>query len=121
MIAATIWLAASVAAAASVAFDLVRRGGQKMWIIDIVWPVTALWAGPIGAWAYWRFGRIGNQRIGKPPEQPFPVIAAKATSHCGAGCTLADLLAAGLAVFVGFATSYPINVMLLHRGLKERM
>jgi hypothetical protein len=95
------WLAASVASASTVAFHLLRAGGQKMWIMNLVWPITALWAGPVGAVGYWRWGRGGNRRAPAHTERTgFAIAAAKATSHCGAGCTLGDLVAviAALAV-----------------------
>ena len=91
------WLIASAVSSAIVVVDLVGRGGQKMWIMDVVWPVTALWAGPFGAWAYFRYGR------GSARDQPFPVVAGKATTHCGAGCTLGDLLGAAAVALVPFA------------------
>lgn len=25
---------------------------QKMWIMDVVWPITALYSGPLGLWFY---------------------------------------------------------------------
>jgi len=40
-------LVAAVLCTAAILTDLVRRGAQKMWIMNVVWPVTALWAGPL--------------------------------------------------------------------------
>ncbi len=37
--------------AAVVTADLTRHR-QTMWIMDIVWPLTALYSGPFGLWAY---------------------------------------------------------------------
>ena len=34
--------------AAIIAIDLVKHP-QKMWIMNVVWPITALYAGPLGA------------------------------------------------------------------------
>jgi len=69
--------------------------------MNVVWPVTALWSGPLGAWAYFRFGRAGSKRAMRearrhhrePPNrtQPFPVFVAKGCTHCGSGCTLDDI------------------------------
>ena len=83
--------------------DLVTGSAQKMWIMDVVWPVTALWAGPLALWSYFRFGRAGSKRAAisaekrgeRPPQktQPMAVAVAKGTSHCGSGCTLGDLVA----------------------------
>ena len=85
-----------VASAAWVIADLLAHRRQKMWIMNVVWPVTALWAGPIGAWAYLRFGRAGG---GKPR---FPIQVAKAATHCGSGCTLGDIGAELLFLVVPF-------------------
>jgi len=35
---------------------------MHMWIMNIVWPITALWSGPAGLWAYFLFGRLSTQR-----------------------------------------------------------
>jgi Domain of unknown function (DUF4396) len=72
----------------TVAVDLAARREQKMWIMYLVWPLTALWAGPLGLWAYLRFGSRPDGG-----SQPFPAVVGKATLHCGAGCTLGDLIA----------------------------
>jgi hypothetical protein len=88
------WLAISVGVASMilVTADLLAGRPQRMKIMNVVWPVTALWSGPLGVWAYFRFGRA--RREGKPQgDQPFPVLVAKGTTHCGSGCTLGDIVA----------------------------
>jgi hypothetical protein len=46
-----------------VAFDVFARGHrQKMWIMEAVWPVTALYFGPLAWWAYRRWGRLNSPR-----------------------------------------------------------
>lgn len=99
----------SVVCAGIVAVE-VAKSPQNMWMMDIVWPITALWSGPIGVWAYRRWGRVGSKRATReakehgrePPDrtQPFFVFAAKAATHCGSGCTLGDIVAELLIVFV---------------------
>jgi hypothetical protein len=86
------WLAVALGAGSMllVAADLAAGRPQPMRIMNVVWPVTALWAGPLGAWAYFRFGRA-EPGGGAPPKQPFPVVVAKGTTHCGSGCTLGDI------------------------------
>jgi hypothetical protein len=77
-----------------VAIDLGRGHRQKMWIMNLVWPITALWAGPLGAWAYFSFGRTSDHGgSDKDGRQAFPVLVAKGTTHCGSGCTLGDIIA----------------------------
>ena len=78
----------------AVVLELARRRDQKMWIMYLVWPLTALWAGPLGLWAYLRLGR---EHEDEGAAQPFPAAVGKAALHCGAGCTLGDLVAETLA------------------------
>ena len=37
--------------------DLLSGYRQHMWIMNLVWPITALYSGPVGLWAYFRMGR----------------------------------------------------------------
>jgi hypothetical protein len=39
------------------------RHPQKMWIMSAVWPITALYFGPIGLWAYFAIGRKSSMSI----------------------------------------------------------
>lgn len=92
-----------IAGAAAVATDLVLRTRQRMWIMNVVWPVTVLWSGPLGGWLYLRYGRSVRRKASR--AEAFPALVAKATTHCGAGCTLGDIgaellfLAAPIALF----------------------
>lgn len=86
-----------------IALDLLRHP-QKMWIMNIVWPVTALYGGPIALMSYFKAGRLsskqsvmaakerGEENLGK--KKPFWQITGVGTTHCGAGCTLGDIIAA---------------------------
>ncbi len=108
-----LFLAASFASAVIIAVDLFALGHrQAMWIMDVVWPVTALWSGPFGLAAYYRWGRAGERKAvmaakeqGRTPPnkaQPFFVLTGKGASHCGAGCTLGDIVAELLILAVPF-------------------
>lgn len=123
-------LALGFACAVMIALDEYRRP-QKMWIMAIVWPVTALFGSVLCLAAYFAWGRApaSGQENDKPP---FPAMVLKGASHCGAGCTLGDIVAEWLAfgvpvvaVWFGwhslFATSYPVNWWLIRAGLKEKM
>lgn len=76
---------------------------QHMWIMNIVWPVTALYSGPIALWAYFKWGRLSShhhmmmakERGEEPPskKKPFWETCSTAATHCGAGCALGDVLA----------------------------
>jgi len=65
---------------------------QKMGIMNIVWPVTALFGSILWLAAYFRWGRAspGDDDEQKPP---MAVMVGKGASHCGAGCTLGDIIA----------------------------
>jgi hypothetical protein len=80
--------------------DELRRP-QKMMIMNFVWPITALYLGPATIWVYLRSGS-------KMAQYPLPQLQRKvrpepgaltreqvtlATTHCGAGCALGDIVA----------------------------
>lgn len=93
-------LALGFASAATIAADVFgRRHRQPMRIMEAVWPVTALYFGPAAVWGYFRFGRPMSHRWltdhdrNEPPAKPRWAATAVAVSHCGAGCTLGDIIA----------------------------
>ena len=74
---------------------------QPMWIMNVVWPATALYFGPLALFFYFRVGRKKRGQLeGSSREQMQTetdqnddwIQIAMATSHCGAGCALADLV-----------------------------
>lgn len=66
------------------------RHPQNMAIMNLVWPVTALFGSVWIVWQYFAYGRpVGND--GR--RTPFPMMVADGTLHCGAGCTLGDICA----------------------------
>ena len=77
-------LAIGVVCSAVISLDETRRP-QKMGVMNAVWPLCALFGGLLWLSFYWRWGRSDD-------EAPMAVSVAKGTSHCGAGCTLGDLL-----------------------------
>lgn len=89
--------------------DVVRRP-QKMGVMNVVWPVTALFGTVFTLWGYVKYGRASgkdamrqargaHQRM--PSEsQPFRAIVGKGASHCGAGCMIGDLIAEWLVFLV---------------------
>jgi hypothetical protein len=75
-----------------------------MWIMNIVWPVTALFGSFWIGWQYFKYGRLSQHRLvheakkrgEDPPNKrltPFPVMVANGALHCGSGCTLGDIAA----------------------------
>jgi hypothetical protein len=111
------WLELLAMASLSLAFVctvvvalLSYAGPQKMWIMNIVWPVTALYSGPLGVWGLWRMGAPPASRVRRErPEardkerpKPFWQQAAVAVTHCGAGCTLGDIIGEWLVFAFGW-------------------
>ena len=89
-------IALGAVCAAAITADEFRHP-QKMWIMNLVWPLTALFGSVLWFAAYRAWGRNamngkgnGNRNGGEPP---FPAMVLKGTSHCGAGCTLGDIIA----------------------------
>jgi branched-subunit amino acid transport protein len=89
--------------AAIIAIDLVRDP-QHMWIMDVVWPVTALFGTGWVLWQYFAYGRLAEHRLAHAAMErdeempskkltPFPIKVANGALHCGSGCTLGDILA----------------------------
>ena len=103
---APVWLIAVSWAALATAFvcagwilyDIYRRGyRQHMRVMEVVWPVTGLYFGPAAVAAFRSWSRPHTQRwqdqYGDPPDNPGYATIAIGVSHCGAGCTLGDLVA----------------------------
>jgi hypothetical protein len=88
----TMSLGTGVVIAAAIAVDEARYP-QKMWIMNLVWPIVALFGSLLAAWGYLAFGRATIQR-----KTPFAVDVAKAACHCGSGCTLGDVVAETLII-----------------------
>ncbi|HVZ54976.1 MAG TPA: DUF4396 domain-containing protein [Pseudolabrys sp.] len=103
-------IAAGFICALIIAFDELRHP-QHMWIMNVVWPTVALFASLAALWAYLSYGRLAThekampamERGEAPPskrETPFPIMVAKGAAHCGAGCSLGDILAEWLTFLV---------------------
>jgi hypothetical protein len=111
MLEAIAWISLCVAflCALIIAGDEVRHP-QKMWVMNIVWPVTALYFSVVALWGYYRIGRkmakngmqgmprsqmSGEQKPRNPQGRPDPTWeqTVVSDSHCGAGCTLGDIIA----------------------------
>ena len=78
---------------------LIGKRRQQMAVMNIVWPVTQLYMGLLGLWAYLALGRSGKskpaQGDGRKNASPRPMWQSVfvATTHCGAGCALGDIVA----------------------------
>lgn len=120
-----VFISAGVLSAALVLADIYLLGYREhMRIMEAVWPLTALYAGPIAVAAYLRWGRpmspkwmeAGGRGMG---GKPFWAGTAVSATHCGAGCVLGDLIAewvvfaaglqlAGLALPVEYPFDYAL-------------
>jgi hypothetical protein len=107
-------IAALLVGAASAVILLVdvRRHPQHMGIMDLVWPITGLYAGPLALWGYYKFGRAAGHG-GHEHGKPFFAAVGIGATHCGAGCTLGDIVAEWLcfavpviAVWFGFQSIF---------------
>ena len=96
-------LSLGVLCAVIIVVDIAQGNRQHMWIMEVVWPVTALYAGPVALYAYYKIGRLSTRRTmhqakeagGKPPakKKSFRQGVALGATHCGSGCALGDVIA----------------------------
>ncbi|WP_267387416.1 DUF4396 domain-containing protein [Sphingomonas sp. GC_Shp_3] len=86
-------LALAFSSAIVIALDELRRP-QKMRIMYVVWPLTALFGSVIWLGAYYKWGRgPADGDFDRQAKPPFAAMVVKGASHCGAGCTLGDIVA----------------------------
>ncbi|MGH9466217.1 MAG: DUF4396 domain-containing protein [Terriglobales bacterium] len=97
--AASLSLALAALCGLWIAGDEARRP-QKMWIMNLVWPLTALFGSGLWLAAYYRWGRAASRERAGVARRPLPfaVMVFKGASHCGAGCALGDLIAEWVAL-----------------------
>ncbi len=133
---AWITLAAGFLSAAVILYDIYgRRLRQPMRVMEAVWPITALYLGPLGWLAYARLGRPKVTRGAEAGEEETPAwqgVFVSAT-HCGAGCTLGDIIGewvvfagtltiAGAALWpeylLDFATAYLLGILFQYFAIK---
>ncbi len=110
------WVAVAVGvlSAAAIAWDIGVAGyRQQMGVMDLVWPITGLYWGPMALWLYFRRARrmspkwaaangVDLEDLMSDEEDDPPTYGAyarknwwaisKGAAHCGAGCSLGDLL-----------------------------
>jgi hypothetical protein len=85
---AWIYLSICFCCAAAIAYDIFVDGHrQAMGVMNAVFPITALYWGPLALAFYARWGRA--TRRGKTP---WWAMMATEVSHCGAGCVLGDVI-----------------------------
>ncbi|HEY4085547.1 MAG TPA: DUF4396 domain-containing protein [Bryobacteraceae bacterium] len=74
--------------------------------MNLVWPITGLYFGPIALWAYLTFGRGASPgQEGRSKQGPFWQKVFVGSSHCGAGCTLGDFAGEWIIFFTGLTVA----------------
>lgn len=92
--------------------DILAGHRQHMMVMNFVYPVTALYAGPLGLLVYYTLSRKSTKKAvmqakdqnRKPPnkQKPFWQSVAVGAMHCGSGCTLGDIIAETVLLFIPF-------------------
>lgn len=104
---ALVWLALAALSVVIIVVDVARGYRQHMRVMEWVWPITSLYFGPIALAIYWRYGRTTTHRYRAEhpdvPEPPYVVRVGISTSHCGAGCTVGDIVAEWLVFALGLS------------------
>ena len=105
---ARVSLALGFVSAGVVAIDIALGRRQMMAVMNAVWPIAALYSVPLGLAAYFWVGRAmppmmhaGPMHHEMPPK-PFWQRVLISTTHCGAGCTVGDVIAEMLLFGGGF-------------------
>ncbi len=138
-------IAIAIGCAITIAVDEVRRP-QRMGIMNVVWPVTALYFSIFGLWAYFTLGirkaksssqtgTTGSGMGGADAKNAPPTVAqvAEGTSHCGAGCMISDvgtefaIAASGFTIFgsvlwteytLDFAVAWAVGILFQYFAIK---
>ena len=87
--------------------DILLGNKQHMMIMNFVWPITGLYAGPLALIAYYTIGKksahkklhMQQHTNMKMPRKPFWQSVVTGALHCGSGCTLGDIVAESLVLF----------------------
>ncbi len=73
---------------------------QPMWQMEAVWAITAVYAGPLAAWAYYRWGRPATDKW-QQQRGPAPRWGLAET-------TVVQTIPGGAASFIGHAIAVPV-------------
>ena len=92
--------------AAAILYDVYGRGyRQRTGVMNAVWPITALYFGPLALPAYHRWGRPRSEKWqkehGAAPEKSLPVAAATGGIPGGAASAVGHVIGVPLVVLTG--------------------
>lgn len=97
-----------VSAVVVVVDDLVHGYRQPVKVMELIWPVTALYFGPAAIAAYNKWGKPQSprwrERHGNPPKRSRRAAVVIATCHCSTHCTLGTIIATVTIFGVGIET-----------------
>lgn len=134
------WLsvASGLITAVAILVDIFNDHRQHMRIMEVTWPVTGLYMGPLAWWAYRTFGRATKtgerQASNDHARKPFWQSVFVSVTHCGGGCTLGDILSdtliflagiviAGSSLFTSylldFAAAYVLGIIFQYLPIRE--
>lgn len=87
--------------------DILSGNRQPMAVMNIVYPLSALYAGPLALIFYFRIGKKAvkidmskSHQHMKEANKPFWQSVAIGALHCGSGCTLGDIIAESFLLLV---------------------
>jgi hypothetical protein len=120
---AWVYIATCLASALGILIHTLIRP-QRMWIMAVVWPVTALYTGPFAVYMYrkalpvsakWPMSpqmKALQERVKERPPTLFQ--NSLAVFHCGAGCSIGDLIAGSIVPSLGlvFAGTFGSKLVL---------
>ncbi len=130
-IASIIMVLLGILSAFIISFDI-KKNPQSMKIMNTVWVLTALWGSVLALIAYYWFGREARMKMDMKgmdmkgmdmnKHKKWQSVALS-TLHCGAGCTLADIIGAlfisilpitifGYVIFGSWAVSYILALII---------
>ncbi|MDP9411278.1 MAG: DUF4396 domain-containing protein [Actinomycetota bacterium] len=101
-----VYVGLALLCAAAILYDVYGRGyRQRVRVMEAVWPITALYFGPLALPAYYRWGRPRSEKWqkehGSIPEKGLPAAAATGGTPGGAASAIGHVVGVPLVVFSG--------------------
>lgn len=116
------WVSIALGALAAIIIyvDIQMGRYQGMPIMNMAWPITALFLWPIVLFVYFRYGRARTGKKHKHP--PAWVNLYISSTHCASGCSVADIIGetaiyilgltiAGSFIWMGYIVDYALALL----------